>query len=132
MKALVDGDIQITNICTASPNIKSDKLVALEDPDGLFFADDVVPVVSEKVDEKAARVLNEVSAALYAVDFVSLNSESINEQKSAEDARLDLPDSPPLAYARDPGDARRLVPHAPTGHVSGLSSSNRIPSMVQN
>lgn len=85
VKALVDGDIQITNIYTASPNIKSDKLVALEDPDGLFFADNVVPVVSEKVDEKAAEVINTVSAALSADDLVSLNSESVNEQKSAED-----------------------------------------------
>lgn len=85
VKALVDGDIQITNIYTASPNIKSDKLVALEDPDGLFFADNVVPVVSDKVNEQAAEVLNEVSAALTADALVSLNSESVNEQKSAED-----------------------------------------------
>jgi len=85
VKALVDGDIQLTNIYTASPNIKTDNLVALEDPDGLFFADNVVPVVSEKVTDKAASVLNTVSAALTADDLVSLNSESVNDQKSAED-----------------------------------------------
>jgi len=85
VKALVDDDIQITNIYTASPNIKSDKLVALEDPDGLFFADNVVPVVSDKVDEPAAAVLDKVSLALSAEDLVSLNSESVNDQKSAED-----------------------------------------------
>jgi len=85
VKALVDGDIQLTNIYTASPNIKSDNLVALSDPDGLFFADNVVPVVSEKVNDKAAEVLNTVSAALSANDLASLNSESKNDQKSAED-----------------------------------------------
>ncbi|TDW31515.1 ABC transporter substrate-binding protein [Cryobacterium psychrophilum] len=85
VKALVDDDIQLTNIYTASPNIKTDKLVALEDPDGLFFADNVVPVISEKVTDKAASVLNKVSAALSADDLVSLNSESVNDQKSAED-----------------------------------------------
>ena len=84
IKALVDNDIQITNVYTASPNIKSDSLVALDDPDGLFFADNVVPVVSDKVDEKAADVLNAVSAALTAEDLVSLNSESVNDQLSAE------------------------------------------------
>lgn len=84
IKALVDNDIQITNVYTASPNIKSDSLVALDDPDGLFFADNVVPVVSDKVDEKAAEVLNAVSAALTAEDLVSLNSESVNDQLSAE------------------------------------------------
>jgi len=85
VKALVDGDIQITNIYTASPNIKSDKLVALADPDGLFFADNVVPVVSDKVTDKAEKVLNTVSAALSAEDLVSLNAESVNDQKKAED-----------------------------------------------
>lgn len=85
VKALVDGDIQLANIYTASPNIKSDDLVALSDPDGLFFSDNVVPIVSEKVDEKAAEVLNKVSAVLSAEDLVSLNSESFNEQRSAED-----------------------------------------------
>ena len=84
IKALVDNDIQITNVYTASPNIKSDNLVALDDPDGLFFADNVVPVVSDKVDEKAAEVLNAVSAALTAEDLVSMNSESVNDELSAE------------------------------------------------
>jgi osmoprotectant transport system substrate-binding protein len=84
VKALVDGDIQLANIYTASPNIKSDKLVALDDPDGLFFPDNVVPVVSDKVDDKAATVLNKVSAELSPGDLVSLNSESVNDQLSAE------------------------------------------------
>ncbi|MDH6237199.1 ABC transporter substrate-binding protein [Cryobacterium sp. CG_9.6] len=85
VKALVDNAIQLTNIYTASPNIKSDKLVALSDPDGLFFADNVVPLVSQKIDDKAAGVLNAVSAALSADNLVSLNSESVNDQKSAVD-----------------------------------------------
>jgi osmoprotectant transport system substrate-binding protein len=85
VKALVDGSIRLANIYTADPNIKSNNLVALDDPDGLFFPDNVVPVVSEKVDDKAADVLNKVSAALSAEDLVSLNAESVNEQKSPED-----------------------------------------------
>ncbi len=85
VKALVDNSIQMTNIYTANPNIKSDKLVALDDPDGLFFADNVVPLVSEKINDKAASVLNKVSAALSASDLVDLNSESVNDQKSASD-----------------------------------------------
>ncbi len=84
VKALVDGDIQLANIYTADPNIKTNKLVALTDPDGLFFPDNVVPVVSKKVDDKAAAVLNKVNAALSAEDLVNLNSESVNDQKSAK------------------------------------------------
>jgi len=85
VKALVDNTIQLANVYTADPNIKSNNLLALDDPDGLFFPDNVVPVVSEKVDEKAADVLNAVSAALSEEDLVELNSQSVNDQKSAED-----------------------------------------------
>lgn len=89
VKALVDGTIQLANIYTADPNIKSNDLVALDDPDGLFFPDNVVPVVSEKVDDEAAEVLNEVSAALSAEALVELNSQSVNDQRSAEDIASD-------------------------------------------
>ncbi|TFB84677.1 ABC transporter substrate-binding protein [Cryobacterium sp. TMT1-3] len=84
LKALVDGDIQLANIYTADPNIKTNNLVALADPDGLFFPDNVVPVVSEKVDDSAAAILNKVSAALTADTLVDLNSQSKNDQLSAD------------------------------------------------
>jgi len=83
VKALVDNQIQLANIYTADPNIKSNKLVALKDPDNLFFPDNVAPVVSKKVTEKAAAILNKVDAKLSQSDLVSLNSESVNDQKSA-------------------------------------------------
>ncbi|KQP54744.1 ABC transporter substrate-binding protein [Agreia sp. Leaf283] len=84
VKALVDNTIQLGNIYTADPNIKSNNLVALTDPDGLFVADNVVPVASTKVDDKAADIINKVSAALTEDDLVDLNSQSVNDQKSAE------------------------------------------------
>jgi osmoprotectant transport system substrate-binding protein len=84
VKALVDNKIQLANIYTADPNIKSNNLVALTDPDGLFFPDNIAPVVSKKVTEKAAAILDKVSAKLSQSDLVSLNSESVNDQKSAD------------------------------------------------
>ncbi|MBF4633747.1 ABC transporter substrate-binding protein [Agreia pratensis] len=84
VKALVDNTIQLGNIYTADPNIKSNNLVALADPDGLFVADNIVPVASTKVDDKAAGIINKVSAALTEEDLVDLNAQSVNDQKSAE------------------------------------------------
>jgi osmoprotectant transport system substrate-binding protein len=84
VKALVDNQIQLANIYTADPNIKTNDLVALEDPDGLFFPDNVAPIVSEKVDEDAQEILNAVSAELNQADFVELNSQSLNDKKSSE------------------------------------------------
>ena len=83
VKALVDNEIQLANIYTADPNIKSNHLVALADPDGLFFPDNVAPIVSKKVDSKAESILNKVDAKLSQDDLVSLNSESVNDKKSA-------------------------------------------------
>jgi osmoprotectant transport system substrate-binding protein len=83
VKALVDNTIQLGNIYTADPNIKSNNLVALTDPDGLFVADNVVPVASKKVDDKAADIINKISAALTEDDLIELNSQSVNDQKSA-------------------------------------------------
>ena len=84
VKALVDNKIQLANVYTADPNIESNNLVALEDPDGLFLPDNVVPVVSEKVDDSAAEILNEVSAALDADTLVALNAQSVNDEAAAD------------------------------------------------
>ncbi|TDX78457.1 osmoprotectant transport system substrate-binding protein [Rathayibacter sp. PhB151] len=81
--ALASNQIQMANIYTADPNIESNDLLPLADPDGLFVADNVVPIVSDKVDDDAAGIINGVSAKLTADDLVALNSESVNEQKSA-------------------------------------------------
>jgi osmoprotectant transport system substrate-binding protein len=85
VKALVDNEIQLANIYTADPNIKSNDLVALADPDGLFFPDNVAPVVSKKVDAKAKAVLDKVDAKLSQGVLVELNSQSVNDKKSAKD-----------------------------------------------
>ncbi|NQX14605.1 ABC transporter substrate-binding protein [Rathayibacter sp. VKM Ac-2857] len=81
--ALASNQIQMANIYTADPNIESNDLLPLADPDGLFVADNVVPIVSDKVDDDAAEIIDGVSAKLTAEDLVELNSESVNEEKSA-------------------------------------------------
>jgi len=89
LKALVDNQVQMVNIYSADPNIAANDLVTLEDPEGLFLASHVVPVVSEKVTDEIADVINTVSAALTAEDLVALNSLSVNEQQSAEQIASD-------------------------------------------
>jgi osmoprotectant transport system substrate-binding protein len=83
VKALVDNQVQLANIYTADPNIATNKLVALKDPDGLFLPDNIVPIVTKKIDTKAAAIINKVQADLSQSDLVSLNNESVNEKKSA-------------------------------------------------
>jgi osmoprotectant transport system substrate-binding protein len=83
VKALVDNQIQLANIYTADPNIKVNKLVALKDPDGLFLPDNIVPIVTKKVDTKAAAIINAVQAKLSQAELLKLNDESVNKKESA-------------------------------------------------
>jgi osmoprotectant transport system substrate-binding protein len=85
VKALVDGDIQLANVYTADPNLTTNNLVALTDPDGLFVPDNVTPVVSTKVDARARETLDKVSKALTQQDLVALNAESVRDKKAAKD-----------------------------------------------
>jgi osmoprotectant transport system substrate-binding protein len=85
VKALRDGDVDVVNIYTADPVLGEGDLVPLEDPEGLLLASHVVPVVSERVDEEAARVINAVSDAMSAEELVALNAKSVNEELPASD-----------------------------------------------
>lgn len=83
VKALLDDDVQLVNIFSADPSIARNDLVTLDDPEGLFLASHVVPLVSDAVDERATEVVDRVSAALTAAELVRLNSRSVDEQLSA-------------------------------------------------
>ncbi len=96
IKALEDGQVQLVNIFSASPAIATSDLVTLEDPEGLFLASNVVPVVSEKVTDEIAEVIDTVSAALTPEDLVELNSRSVDDQESAEQIASDWLDEQQL------------------------------------
>ena len=83
VKALKDNDVQLAIIYTADPSIQENDLVILEDPEGLFLASHVVPLASEDIDDEAAKIINELSAAMTAEELVALNARSVNEQLPA-------------------------------------------------
>jgi osmoprotectant transport system substrate-binding protein len=86
---LVAGNIQIANVYSADPRIETDDLVTLEDPEGLFLASNVVPLVNADIADEIADVINEVSAALTPEGLVALNVQSTVDQRSAEDIAKD-------------------------------------------
>ncbi|WP_442576693.1 glycine betaine ABC transporter substrate-binding protein [Microbacterium sp. F51-2R] len=86
---LVAGNIQVANVYSADPRIKTNDLVTLADPKGLFLASNVVPLVNADVADKIAEVINPVSAALTPEGLVALNVESTDDQRSAKDIAKD-------------------------------------------
>lgn len=83
VRALRDGQVSLVDIYSADPVLTEPDLVVLEDPKGLFLTSNVVPIVSDKVDDKAAAILDRVSAALSPEDLREMNQRSIAEQTPA-------------------------------------------------
>ena len=83
VKALNDGSIQLANIYSSDPVLADGSLTVLKDPKGLFLASHVVPVVSTKINQDAAAVINKVSAAMDAKDLIEMNRQSTVEAQSA-------------------------------------------------
>lgn len=83
VKALRDGQVQLVDLYSADPVFADGDLVTLADPQGLFLASQVVPVVSDRVDDRAARIIDAVSKALTPEDLVRLGSQSVNDESPA-------------------------------------------------
>lgn len=82
---LLAGTINIANVYSADPRIQTEDLVTLADPEGLFLASNVVPLVNADIADSIADVINGVSAKLTPEGLVALNVQSTVDQLSAPD-----------------------------------------------
>jgi osmoprotectant transport system substrate-binding protein len=65
LSALLNGRIDAANLFTTDPNVGANDLVPLEDPEALFAAQNVVPLLREDVvDDTVVGALDAVSSAL--------------------------------------------------------------------
>ncbi|MBN9607300.1 MAG: ABC transporter substrate-binding protein [Actinomycetales bacterium] len=83
--SLVQGVVNVANVYSADPRIQQNDLVTLEDPQGLFLASNVVPLVNADLADSIADIINPISAAMSPADLVALNVQSVDEQLSAAD-----------------------------------------------
>lgn len=83
--ALQAGQIQVADIYSADPKFQTEDIVALEDPENLILASNVVPIASSDIADEIADVINAVSAELSVDDLVALGVQSTEEQKSPEE-----------------------------------------------
>ncbi|MFB9731989.1 ABC transporter substrate-binding protein [Ornithinimicrobium kibberense] len=89
VQSLVNGQVDVANIFTTDPAIEENDLVVLEDPESLFAAQNVVPLIStEKVNGTVEEALNEVSDALTTENLTEMMVQVVTEgQDPAEVAR---------------------------------------------
>lgn len=83
VKALLDGTVQAADIYSAAPSIGANKFVTLSDPKNMILPQNVVPIVSAKVDDSAAKIIDSVSAKLDTASLVALNQRSVTEQATS-------------------------------------------------
>lgn len=82
VEALVGGDVQAANIFSTNPAIDAEGLVVLEDPDGHFAAQNVLPVVrQDRLTDEARAALDAVSAELTTEDLIALNLRVSGDEK---------------------------------------------------
>ena len=85
IKALRDNSIQLADIYSSDPVLADSDLVVLADPKSLFLASQVVPVISERIDERAGTEINRISAMLTSRALIEMNHQSTKLQRSARD-----------------------------------------------
>jgi len=83
VKALLDGSVQLADIYTSSPLIAENDLVVLEDPENLILPQNVVPIVSDRVDEGAQEAIDAVNEVLTTEDLQMLNAKSTEDKETS-------------------------------------------------
>lgn len=84
LRALLDGQADAADIYTADPAIATNDLVVLEDPQNLILPQQVTPLVSAKVDEGAAAIIDAIQAELTSEELQQLNARSVDEQERSD------------------------------------------------
>lgn len=86
VKNLASGDIQVANLFTTDAAIAKNEFVVLEDPESVFPAQNVTPLVyKSKVDDTVRTTLNAVSAKLTTAALLEMNGKMSIDKQDAED-----------------------------------------------
>ncbi|NQX13047.1 ABC transporter substrate-binding protein [Microbacteriaceae bacterium VKM Ac-2855] len=85
LAALLDGTIQVANLFSTDANIERQGLVILDDPEHLFLAENITPLIrSDKATDKAKEAINAVSEALTTENLTeALSKVTIDKQETA-------------------------------------------------
>lgn len=90
VKALKGGQIDVGLLFSTSSAIVANDFVLLEDDQGLQTAENIVPLVGEAVDDAAAELLDQVSAALTTENITELNGRVELEQEDPADVAAEF------------------------------------------
>lgn len=91
VQALKNGQVDAADLFTTDPSIEQYGFIMLDDPESLFPAENVVPLIAtSKVDDTVSQALDAVSAELDTPTLASLVKEVIVDKKDAEDVATEF------------------------------------------
>jgi len=91
VQALKNGQVDAADMFTTDPTIAAEGFVVLEDPENLFAAENVVPLITtSKLNDTIEEALNAVSAALDTETLAALLERVVIDKEDAEDVAADF------------------------------------------
>lgn len=89
LNALTSGQVQAGNLFTTDPALTANNLVVLEDPENLFAAENILPLITKsKLTPEIEETLNAVSAKLTTQDLIDMLTKiTVEKQDSADVAQ---------------------------------------------
>jgi len=91
VQALKNGQVDAANLFTTDPNISANDFVVLEDPENLFAAENVVPLITKsKLNETISEALNAVSANLDTETLAALLERVVIDKEDSADVAADF------------------------------------------
>jgi osmoprotectant transport system substrate-binding protein len=91
VQALKNGQVDAANLFTTDPNIPANDFVVLEDPENLFAAENVVPLITKsKLNDTVSQTLNDVSRNLDTETLAALLERVVIDKEDASDVAADF------------------------------------------
>lgn len=93
VQALANNQVDVANIFTTDPAVEENGFVVLDDPESLFAAQNVVPLIrTDAVNPAVEEALNGVSAALTTENLTELMVQVVSEGRSPADVAREFVD----------------------------------------
>ena len=94
VQALANGQVDAANIFTTDPAIEENDFVVLEDPESLFAAQNVVPLIrKDAVNPTVEEALDAVSAALTTENLTQMMVQVVSEGQDPADVAREFVDA---------------------------------------
>jgi osmoprotectant transport system substrate-binding protein len=88
--ALKNGTVQLADIYSSDPAIKTNGFVLLKDPKNMILPQQVIPVFDKKVNSKAQAVIAKVNAKLTQTALIDMNTKSSTDKEKTATVAKDF------------------------------------------